>query len=216
MRQDSLMRGNSSACRHAPLLLAMSVWIAACGEEDDAYPSRDWSGRYATTVSEAATDCHGATGPPPMTGFILTLEQTRNNQATVTMNPVVRLTGEFRGDRLEAGNIVEEPVELPDSILARASAADSLETITYALEADFSRNGFLGRYVIRAPDLRALVRDEEGRRCDYRYRLAGQRIREAVGTGLPPGFAPAFPDTVAAAAVAAADTSSPGEPAARR
>lgn len=196
-----------------PLGLATAVLIPGCGDGEDGYPSRDWSGRYATTVTEAATRCHGATAPPPMTGFILTLEQTRNNHATVTMNPIVRLAGEFRGDRLEARNIVQEPVELPDSIVARATEADSLDTITYDLEAEFSRNGFVGRYVIRAPDLRALVMEGEGSRCDFRYRLAGQRIREASGAGLPPGFEPALPDTVADAAVVPPDTSSPGEPA---
>lgn len=197
------------------LALAGSA-MAACGGGDDPYPSRDWSGRYATTVSESGTDCHGAAAPPSMTGFILVLEQTRNNRVTVTMNPVVRLAGAFTGDRLDAGNVVQEPVALPDSILARAAPADSLDTITYDLEADFARNGFVGRYVIRAPDLRALVTEGEGSRCEYRYRLAGQRIREAVEGTLPPGFRPQLPDTAADAAVRAADTASPAEPAAPR
>ncbi len=217
MRQDSPKRARSGGARpHLPLLLTTSVLIASCGEGDDGYPSRDWSGRYATTVSEAATDCHGATGPPPMTGFILALEQARNNRVTVTMNPLIGLAGEFRGDRLEARNVVEGPVELPDSILARATVTDSLETIIYGLEADFSRNGFVGRYVIRAPDLRALVLEGKGSRCDYRYRLAGQRIREAGDMDLPPEFEPALPDTIADAAVDPPDASSPEEPAGPR
>ena len=202
-----------------PVILALAVAgpaMAACGGGDDAYPSRDWSGRYATTVSEGATDCHGAAAPPSMTGFILVLEQTRNNRVTVTMNPVVRLAGAFTGDRLDAGNVVQEPVALPDSILARATAADSLDTITYDLEADFARNGFVGRYVIRAPDLRALVREGEGSPCEYRYRLAGQRIREAVEGTLPPGFRPQLPDTAADAAARAREPASPGEPSAPR
>ncbi|MGH7556501.1 MAG: hypothetical protein ACREMD_01710 [Gemmatimonadota bacterium] len=188
--------------------LALLLPVAGCGDGNDVYPSGDWSGRYGTTVSQAATDCYGATAPPPMTGFILDLEHHRNNRATLTMNPVVRLAGEFDGDRLEAWNQVETPVELPDSLLARVTEADSLETITYRLEADFSRNGFVGRYVIRAPDLRALVSEGAASRCEFRYRLAGQRIREATESGLPPGFEPVLPDTAPAndPAVVPADT----------
>lgn len=183
--------------------------IAGCGREGgDAYPSGDWGGRYGTTVSQAATDCYGATAPPSMTGFILDLDHQRNNRATVTMNPVVRLAGEFHGDRLEAGNAVVAPVALPDSLLAGVTEADSIETITYRLEADFSRNGFVGTYVIRAPDLRALAAEGEAARCEYSYRLAGQRIREASEVELPAGFEPLLPETLPAGrpAVPPADT----------
>ena len=201
----------------ATVAFATLIGVASCSRDDGAYPSRNWNGRYGTTVSEAATDCHGAVAPPRMTGFIMNLEHHKNNRATVTMNPIVRLAGEFRGDRLEATNFVQEPVELPDSILARATEADSIETISYRLEADFSRNGFVGRYVIRAPDLRALVLEGEGGRCEYRYRLAGQRIREATEAGLPPGVRPKLPDTVAPVDSAnAASTRYPATPAGRR
>ncbi len=190
-------------------MLALLLPVAGCGGDgEDGYPSGDWSGRYGTTISEAATDCYGATAPPAMTGFILDLEHHKNNRATVTMNPLVRLAGEFHGDRLEAMNLVETPIDLPDSLLARVTEADSLETITYRLEADFSRNDFVGTYVVRAPDLRALASEGDASRCEFRYRLAGQRIEETDDVGLPPGFEPLLPDTVPAAdpAVAPADT----------
>ena len=150
----------------------------ACGGGDDGYPSRDWSGRYATQVVEASTDCQGATAPPPMTGLIVSLEHYDNNRAAVQMTPVVRLAGGFEGDHLETTNFIQEPVSLPDTLLARVTSADSIETITYRFDADFERNGFRGRYVIRAPDLRSLVLEGMGKRCQIRYTLAGQRIRE--------------------------------------
>ncbi|MGH7564735.1 MAG: hypothetical protein ACREK5_09980 [Gemmatimonadota bacterium] len=201
--------GHPGERRLLAAVLAMLLPVAGCGGDgEEAYPSGDWSGRYGTTVSEAATDCHGATAPPAMTGFILDIEHHKNNRATVTMNPIVRLAGEFQGDRLEAMNVVRTPVELPDSLLARVTEADSIETITYRLEADFSREGLVGRYVIRAPDLRALVLEGEAARCQFRYRLAGQRIAEAGDEGLPPGFEPVLPDTLSAddPAVVPADT----------
>lgn len=179
-----------------PSAVAAAILIAGCGDGDGAYPSRDWSGRYATTVAEAATDCRDAAAPPLMTGFILVLEHSRSNRVMVTMNPVIRLAGEFRGDGLEARHLVQEPVALPDSILARATEADSIDLITYELRADFRRSGFTGRYVIRAPDLRALVLDGKGSRCEFRYRLTGQRIREAAPRAAPPVGSPPPPDTI--------------------
>lgn len=149
----------------------------ACGG-DEGYPSRDWSGRYAAQVVEASTDCQGANAPPPMTGLIVSLEHYDNNRAAVQLTPVVRLAGGFEGDHLETTNLIQEPVSLPDTLLARVTTADSIEIITYRFEADFESNGFRGRYVIRAPDLRALVLEGMGKRCQIRYTLAGQRIRE--------------------------------------
>ena len=160
--------------------IAGLLTLAACGGGDERYPSRDWSGRYATQVVEASTDCQGAPAPPPMTGLILSLEHYDNNRATVQVTPVIRLAGAFEGDRLETGNLIQEPVSLPDTLLALLTPADSIETITYRFEADFERNGFQGRYVIRAPDLRALILEGAGKRCQIRYSLAGQRIREAA------------------------------------
>lgn len=162
-----------------PAALAAGLLTAvACGSGDEGYPSRDWSGRYATQVVEASTDCQGATAPPPMTGLILSLEHYDNNRAAVQMTPVIRLAGGFEGDHLETTNFILEPLSLPDTLLARTTPADSIETITYRFEADFERNGFQGRYVIRAPDLRALVLEGAGKRCQIRYSLSGQRIRE--------------------------------------
>ncbi|HUP00474.1 MAG TPA: hypothetical protein VM737_03010 [Gemmatimonadota bacterium] len=154
----------------------LAILIAACGSADGGDPSRNWSGRYGTRVVGASTDCFESQSPPPLTGFILDLAQTSPDSVTVSMNPIIRLAGRYEGDRLEAGMVVEEPVGLPDSIAARATPADSLDTITYALRADFEAAGFEGEYVIRSPDLRALVTRGEGSRCEYRYRLSGQRM----------------------------------------
>lgn len=169
-----------SVFRLGAAVLAGLLTLAACGGGDEKYPSRDWSGRYATQVVQASTDCQGTPAPPPMTGLILSLEHHDNNRATVQVTPVIRLAGAFEGDRLETGNQIQAPVSLPDTLLTLVTPADSIETITYRFEADFERNGFQGRYVIRAPDLRALVLEGDGRRCQIRYSLAGQRIREAA------------------------------------
>ena len=152
----------------------------ACEKGEPGYPSRDWSGRYATQVVESSTDCEGATAPPSMMGLIRSLEHYDNNQAAVQMTPLIRLAGEFDGDHLETTHLIRESASLPDTLLANVTPADSIETIAYRFEADFERNGFQGRYVIRAPDLRALVLEGSGRRCQIRYTLSGQRIREAV------------------------------------
>ena len=160
--------------------MAAALWmVPACGSGDDGYPSRDWSGRYATRVVESSTDCQGATGPPSMTGLILSLEHYDNNQAAVQITPLIRLAGEFEGDHLWTTHLIRESVSLPDSLLARVTPADSIEIISYRFEADFERNGFRGRYLIRAPDLRALILEGSGKRCQIGYTLAGQRIREA-------------------------------------
>ena len=180
--------------RDSAALAAGLLTTVACGTGDEEYPSRDWSGRYATQVVEASTDCQGATSPPPMTGIILSLEHYDNNRAAVQMTPVIRLAGGFEGDHLESTNFIQEPVSLPDTLLVRTTPADSIETITYRFEADFERNGFQGRYVIRAPDLRALVLEGTGKRCQIRYTLSGQRIREAseqpVSASAPPARTP--------------------------
>jgi hypothetical protein len=109
------------------------------------------------------------------------------------MTPVIRLAGGFEGDHLETTNFIQEPVSMPDTLLARVTSADSIETITYRFEADFERNGFQGRYLIRAPDLRALVLEGTGKRCQILYTLSGQRIREAseqsaTASGSPTGL----------------------------
>jgi hypothetical protein len=168
-----------SVAKLGAAMAAVLMTAVACGSGDQRYPSRDWSGRYATQVVEASTDCHGATGPPPMSGLILSLEHYDNNRAAVQITPVIRLAGDFRGDHLETTHFIRESVSLPDTLLARVTPADSIETITYLFEADFERSGFQGRYVIRAPDLRALILEGTGKRCQIRYTLSGQRIREA-------------------------------------
>ncbi|CAN5145968.1 MAG: hypothetical protein H0W36_06485 [Gemmatimonadetes bacterium] len=161
-------------------LTAVGVLAAvACGPADS---SRDWSGRYGTRVEEATTDCFDAEAPPSITGFILDLTRHAADSVTVTLNPIVRLEGRFEGDHLTARMKVVEPIGLPDSIIARTMPSDSLDTITYVLEADFAGEGFQGDYVIRSPDLRALF-EGEGGRCDYRYGLAG----ELIPAPAPPG-----------------------------
>lgn len=183
--------------RRVPAFLAASLALtAACGGGDgeEGYPSRNWSGAYAVRVVGSSTDCAGAEAPPPMSGFLMRLVHHTTNRVEVEMNPIVTLEGAFEGDRMTAGHAVEEPVSLPDSLLERATPTDSIETIRYALTADFEGDGFEGRYEIRAPDLRALV---EGRpaRCSYRYRLAGTFFGEGVTApaGRPATEAPAEP-----------------------
>lgn len=173
------------------ILVAGLLTLVACEGGDDGYPSRDWSGRYATRIVESSTDCQGAAVPPPITGLIISLEHYDNNQVAVQMTPVIRLAGGFEGDHLEATHLIREPISLPDTLLARATPADSIETVAYLFEADFEGNGFQGQYVIRAPDLRALVLEGTGKRCQIRYTFSGQRIQEAsepaTASSRPPG-----------------------------
>lgn len=166
------------------------VLLAACGEEPEAVPSRDWSGTYGARVVESTTDCAGSEQPPPLGGVVITLVQSAANEVALTMGPFIQLQGSLEEDRLEARARVREPISLPDSISGRAAPADSLDTISYRLEADFAGEGFGGVYVIRSPDIRALARGTEGGRCEYRYVLDAERMAgaptEGARTGGPP------------------------------
>ncbi len=152
------------------------VLLIACGSGPEKFPSSNWTGKYATRIVQSSTDCVDADGPPVMTGFIMDVIQLTTNKTTIKMNPIVELEGEFVGDHVEVSMRVDEPVSLPDSIVARAIPADSLDVITYSLVADFERDGFEGVYVVRSPDLRALINHNRGGRCDFRYQLAGTRF----------------------------------------
>lgn len=167
------MRTRHLSVMISPLCLGLLV---ACGSGSDEFPSSNWTGKYATRIVQSSTDCADADGPPVMTGFIMDVVQLTTNKTTIKMNPIVELEGEFVGDHVEVTMQVDQPVSLPDSIIARATPADSLDVITYRLAADFERDGFEGVYVVRSPDLRALINHNRGGRCDYRYQLAGTRF----------------------------------------
>lgn len=181
-------RGWETWRRVACLWAVCGGLVAAC---DGGPVLRNWSGRYAALVVESSTDCVDAEAPPPMPAFVLDLIQQTDDTVILTLNPLVQLGGRFDGDRLEAQAVVIEPVGLPDSIAERATPADSLETITYRFEAAFSESGFQGEYVVRSPDLLALVHRGEGARCDYRYELRGERLGE--GPPVPRGTTPIRP-----------------------
>lgn len=160
-------------CR-VPVLLAL-VAIACGGESGDeaAFPSRDWSGPYALDVVESSTDCLEADAPP-LGDVILDVRQSVENEVTLQMGPVVAMHGRLEGDALAASGAISQPIPLPDSLTARATPADSLETISYALDATFAADStFTGSYVIRAPDLIALARGSGARRCEQIYELRG-------------------------------------------
>lgn len=156
----------------------------ACGETDngagDAFPSRDWSGTYSLRVLESSTDCLEAEAPPPLGDLSLEIRQTVDNDVTVMIGPLVALGGRLNGDELEARGEIRQPISLPDSLLTRATEADSLETITYRLEAELKGNSLRGRYVIRAPDLIALMRGAGQRRCAYEYEVRGGELTDAL------------------------------------
>ncbi len=160
-------------------LLIAPLWIGlliGCGSGSEEFPSSNWTGKYATRIVQSSTDCVDADGPPVMTGFIMDVIQMTTNRTTVKMNPIVELEGEFVGDHVDVTMRVDQPISLPDSIAARATPADSLDVITYSLTADFARDGFEGMYVVRSPDLRALINHNRGGRCNFRYKLAGTRF----------------------------------------
>ena len=174
------------------LPLALAVALACGGEEDEGYPSRDWSGRYATRTFESSTDCKGVDLPPPLTGFFLELDQHPNNRATLRLNPLVGMTGEFAGDHLDAEGRVEAGIDLPEAMLER-SAADSVDVTTYTLSADFEGVGFEGTYRIRTPDIRAIADGEGPVRCTHRYELRGQSLRSVTPEELEDGDASELP-----------------------
>lgn len=159
-------------------IAAAALCCAACGGSDEetavGFPSRDWSGPYALQVERATTDCEGAEAPPPLGDMVLEIEQSVDNQAVVRIGPLVALGGRFDGDELEAVGSITQPVPLPDSLLARATASDSLDTISYRLQATFEGEGMLrGTYRIAAPDLVALAHGSGDRRCGYVYEVRG-------------------------------------------
>lgn len=175
-------------------IVAALISATACGSPGDdgeqAFPSQDWSGSYALEVVESSTDCVGAEAPPPLGDAALDVRQSVENEATVQIGPLFALSGRFDGDALEAGGSIVHPIPLPDSLAARASAQDSLETIAYTLEATFAEDGTLaGRYVIRAPDLNALSRGTGAGRCELVYEVRGTPLMggpdqpEAGGAG---------------------------------
>lgn len=161
--------------RNLSTVAALAAVVCAPGSGRE-YPSENWTGKYATRVVQSSTTCTDAEHPPPMTGFILELIHHTTNRTTVKMNPIIELEGAFEGDRMEAVLEIEEPVSLPDSIRARATAADSIDVIRYTLTAAFEDSAFEGTYVVRSPDLRSLVNEGRGGRCDFRYRMSGKRF----------------------------------------
>ena len=176
--------------------LAMAiVWAVGCGspgdDEGPDFPSRDWSGPYALEEVESSTDCAGAEAPPPLGNTVLEVRQSPDNDAILGVGPLVAMGGRFDGDEVEARGSVVQPIPLPDSLLARVSEADSLESIDYAMELSFAQDQtFAGRYVIRAPDLNALSRGSGAGRCEYVYELRGVPVIEGAGEESGAGVLP--------------------------
>ncbi|MBW3660637.1 MAG: hypothetical protein KY397_03275 [Gemmatimonadetes bacterium] len=177
----------------ATVLAALAAAGLGCADGDDPdYPSKEWSGWYQSRMTGSSTDCHGADLPPPMSGFTMTVEHHANNRASVRMGTFVGLSGEFAGDTLRATTSFDVPIQLPDTLVARATPADSLDTVAYRLDAVFADSTFTGSYVIRTPDLNALARRQGPGRCAYRYELSGVEVEDlpTVG-GEKPGVLPA-------------------------
>ena len=185
------MRGRCSKW----LALALA-WSAACGspgdDEEPDFPSRDWSGAYALEVVDSSTDCAAAQAPPPLGNTVLEVRQSPDNDAVLGVGPLVAMGGRFDGDEVEARGSVNQPISLPDSLLARVSEADSLESIDYAIELRFEADDrtFTGRYVIRAPDLNALSSGSGTGRCEYVYDVRGAPVIEGAGEESGDGVLP--------------------------
>jgi hypothetical protein len=159
------------ACR--VVLVLAGALFAACSQD---YPSRDWSGSYLTRMVAASSDCHEAPVPPAMPEFIAELEQEGDNRATLWVNPVVQLAGSFEGDVLAATAARVDSVGLPDTLARQIQPADSFETVTHDFRGEFEDWRFRGEYVIRSPDILALVRGVRPLRCTLRYELEGTRF----------------------------------------
>ena len=161
--------------RRAALL---ALLLAACGGGDDG--PRNRSGSYLSRMTGSSSDCADAPLPPPLTGFTMLVEETPEGVTGVWMAPIIQLNGAFRGDSLVATSTFEHPLALDDSLLARIQPADSFDVIAYELRAAFADSGYTASYVIRTPDVRALVSGAPSLRCEYRYELAGERVAGAV------------------------------------
>ena len=182
--------------RHVWWLAAGIAWAAGCGpageEGETAFPSRDWSGPYALEVVDSSTDCTEAESPPPLDDLVVDVRQSPENDAVLQVGPLIALSGGFEGDAVEARGSIVQPISLPDSLLGRATRADSLETIGYAMELTFAPDGTLsGRYAIRAPDLNALSSGTGAGRCEYVYEVRGRPLmgtapREGSGAAARP------------------------------
>lgn len=181
--------------RRTKWLAVAIVGAAGCGspadDEGPDFPSRDWSGPYALQVAESSTDCAGAEAPPPLGNTVLEVRQSPDNDANLRVGPLVVMRGQFDGDEVQARGSVNQPISLPDSLLARVSEADSLESIDYAIELRFAEDQtFAGRYVIRAPDLNTLSSGSGAGRCEYVYEVRGVPVIEGAGEESGAGVLP--------------------------
>ena len=186
------------------LVLAGAAFVA-CGSD---FPSRDWSGSYLTRMVASSSDCQEQPVPPPMPEFIAELEQESDNSATLWMNPVVKLTGAFERDELTATAALVESVGLPDTLAQRIQPADSFDAITYDFRGEFEDWRFRGVYVIRSPDVRALVKGLRPLRCTIRYEVEGARF-EPPAISQQPWLQELGADTAAVAVPA--DTAARGD-----
>lgn len=178
---DRPVRG--ATLRPALVAALLPALLGCGGEPEPGYPSRDWSGWYQSRMTGSSTDCHGAELPPPLSGLTVTVEHHPNNRASVRMGTFVSLTGSFAGDSLHVTTSFDVPVSLPDTIAARATPADSLDTVAYDLAAVFADSAFAGTYRIRTPDINALARGEGPGRCSYRYDLSGVEVEDLPTVG---------------------------------
>ena len=161
----------SRVCR--VILFLAGALSVACGSD---FPSRDWTGSYLTRMVASSSDCYEQPVPPPMPEFIAELEQEGDNRATMWINPVVQLTGTFERDELSATAALVDSVGLPDTLAQRIQPADSFDVITYDFRGEFEDWRFRGEYVIRSPDVRALVQGLSPLRCTIRYEVEGARF----------------------------------------
>lgn len=171
------------ALRAALVAALLAAALACGGDEEPGYPSRDWSGWYQSRMTGSSTDCHGSELPPPLSGLTMTVEHHPNNRASVRMGSFVSLTGAFESDTLHATTSFDIPVALPDTIAARVTPADSVDTVAYDLSAVFADSAFAGTYLIRTPDINALARGEGPGRCSYRYELSGVEVEDLPTVG---------------------------------
>lgn len=186
----------------AVVLAAVPILALGCGDgEPTGYPTREWSGWFQSHMTDSSTDCWGADLPPPLKGFTMTVQHHLNNRADVRMGTFVSLSGAFEDDSLHATTSFDVPVALPDSIAARVTPEDSIDTVTYRLDAVFADSAYAGTYVVRTPDINALSRGESPGRCSYRYRIEGVEVEDlpTVGEDESPGVpgddaSPGVPD----------------------
>jgi hypothetical protein len=143
------------------LAVALLAALAGCSRSDrDEWPARNYSAAYSVTAKVVSNDC-----PAPVFAqgdtLVFALLQSKQNGARVDVAPVASLTGDFKGDHLDAYAAVSAA---PTASVPAASGSDASEagpggnpigsdSVRYRMSLDFEGHAFKGTYSVEQPSL---------------------------------------------------------------